>query len=76
MKTALGATAAVLALVGSLALVWLLSLPRLDPTGREDSSAAIRAMIEGRAVRNVATGWPVTKTGWPFFDSYSPNVAP
>lgn len=62
-----------IAAVGAAGFVWLTSLPRLDPTGREDSAPAVLAMIEGRAVRNVASGWPVTKTGWPFFERYSPK---
>jgi hypothetical protein len=53
-------------------IAWILTLPRLDPTGNNDSAPAIRAMIEGRPVLNLASGWPMTRTGWPFFESYSP----
>lgn len=66
--------AVVVGAITSMVLAWVLSLPRLDPTGNEDSAPAIRAMIEGNAVRNVASGWPMTRTGWPFFSSYgAPN---
>lgn len=57
---------------GAFGITWLLSLPRLDPTGHEDSGPAVQAMIEGRVVRNAVSGWPMTRTGWPFFESYSP----
>lgn len=63
-----------LAMIVVLALAlfagWLASLPHLDPTGQEDSSAAMAAMVEGRPVLNVATRWPMTRTGWPFFGRY------
>jgi hypothetical protein len=60
------------ALAAAAFTAWVVSLPRLDPGGREDSSAAVVAMIEGRAVRNVSSGWVMTRTGWPFFERYSP----
>lgn len=58
------------ALAALAGIVWYFSLPHLDPTGQEDSSAAMMAMVEGRPVLNVATHWPMTRTGWPFFGRY------
>jgi hypothetical protein len=67
--------ALVVSLTLSCCALWLFTLPELDPTGQQDSSDAMRAMIEGRAVLNTATHWPVTRTGWPFFEQYSPKDA-
>lgn len=72
MMRIVGYSAAVIALSASTFTAWLFSLPRLDPRGIEDSAPAIRAMIDGRAVRNAASGWPITETGWPFFERYTP----
>lgn len=53
--------------------LWVATLPKLDPTGALDSAPAIRAMIEGHPVLNASSGRVLTKTGWPFFERYSPQ---
>jgi hypothetical protein len=65
------AVLAALVLVPVLATAaWYASLPVLDPTGQQDSAPALRAMSARKAVRNAASGWPMTETGWPFFERY------
>jgi hypothetical protein len=65
--------AIIIVLMIAMLLGWYWSLPRLDPTGKYDSSAAIKAMIDDRPVVNASSGWPMTRTGWPFFERYSPK---
>lgn len=50
MRRTLACVAAIAVIgIGSL-FVWTATLPRLDPTGTVDSSAALRSMIKGRSV--------------------------
>jgi hypothetical protein len=70
MRAVLAALGLVSGLAATAAAAWYASLPVLDPTGQQDSAPALRAMSARKAVRNAASGWPVTETGWPFFERY------